>query len=151
MKGLKALLGVIFVVCTEGALAQALPREQARRIDNDLKQLDQQYQIQLADCAKRFLHNGCADNATDQFRERRTQLLDEKQQWMAAYRNLEAEKALSRTAQPTPAQTESQTQARAAKHAARQAALALRLKEREKRREEKLKRPAKLSISRKAS
>jgi hypothetical protein len=115
--------------------AQALPVEQARRVQSDIQALDLQYKKNLNACIQRFAQNACQAQVKEQYLAKRTELVDARQQWMSAHRNLEAEKALSRTANRKEAKPERQLQAED-----RRAQMENRIKQRQAKREEKLRR-----------
>jgi hypothetical protein len=77
--------------------AQDLPRDQAKRIEREIRELDLQYEKTRQNCVTQFRQNACETNAKEQHRASRIALVDAKQQWMGAQRNLDAEKTLIRT------------------------------------------------------
>ncbi len=123
----------------QDAGAQAIPVEQARRVQQDIQALDVQHKKNLNACIQKFAQNACQADAKEQYLAKRTELIDAKQQWMSAHRNLEAEKALSRTATPKQAKPDREKQAQE-----RRAQLESKIKARQAKREEKLRRKPKL-------
>jgi hypothetical protein len=117
------------------------PLEQAREVDDQIKQLDQAHKQALKACAQKFIQNACQAEQTKQYRQRHWELTQQRQQWLSTYRNLQAEQALARTAVQSQSQISDSASQRAKARVLRQAAVQRRMAEFEQRQAKARKQP----------